>query len=121
MPPDVLHLILCDEIQTDPANYHRCNVLGLVTSIRSTTAPSFPVVHPQLRALVVWTGGQGTGELALRIIQDTSAGVVFHGQPRQVRFVGDPATVGGVVFRHPELYVPRRRAILGGGFCSPAR
>jgi uncharacterized protein DUF6941 len=99
MGPDVLHLILCDEVQTDPNNYHRCNVLGLITSIRSAVVPPFPVVQRQLLALVVWTGGQGTGELALRIIEDRSAGTVFRTRPRQVRFVGEAATVGGVVFR----------------------
>jgi hypothetical protein len=94
---DVLHLILCDRVETDPNNYHRCNIFGLITSIRS--AAPFPVVHPQLLALIVWTGGQGTGELMLRIIEDRSANTVFRTRPRQVRFVGAPASVGGVVIR----------------------
>jgi hypothetical protein len=98
MEPDVLHLILCDGVRTDPHNYHRLNVLGLVTSIRSTAMPPFPVVHPLLVALVVWVGGQGTGDLALRIVEDSSGRIVFRTRPRQARFVGDPSAVGGVVF-----------------------
>ena len=98
MEPDVLYLILCDEVQTDPISYHRCNIFGLITSIRST-APLFPVLHPRLLALLVWTGGQGTGELTLRIVEDRSASTVFRTRPRQVRFVGNAAAVGGVVFR----------------------
>lgn len=99
MGPDVLHLILCDEVQIDPNDYHRCNVLGLITSIRSADTPSFPVVRPQWFALVVWIGGHGSGELVLRIVEDRSTSTVFRTRPRQVRFVGDAAAVGGVVFR----------------------
>ena len=99
MEPDVLYLILCTEVQTDPNNFHRYNVLGLITSIRSLTVPPFPVVQPQLLALVVWTGGQGQGELTLRIIEDHTGLTIFRTRPRQVRFVGDATAVGGVVFR----------------------
>jgi hypothetical protein len=96
---EVLHLILCDRVETDPNNYHRCNIFGLITSIRSTVAPPFPVVHSRLLALVVWTGGQGAGELMLRIIEHSSANTVFRTRPRQVQFVGDAGAVGGVVFQ----------------------
>ena len=99
MTPDVLYLILCNDIQTDSKNYHRCNVLGLITSIRSAAAPPFPVEHPRMIALVVWTGGEGTGELALRIIEDRSGDTVYRTHPRQVQFVGNAAAIGGVVFR----------------------
>jgi hypothetical protein len=98
MEPDVLHLILCDRVQSDPNNYHRCNIFGLITSIRSSADPPFPVVHAQLLALMVWTGGQDTGDLMLRIIEDRSKRTVFRTRSRQVRFVGDAAAIGGVVF-----------------------
>ncbi len=96
---DVLHFILCERVETDPNNYHRCNIFGLITSIRSTPAPPFPVVQAQMLALVVWTGGQGTGELELRIIADHPATPIFRTRPRQIRFVGEAAAVGGVLFR----------------------
>jgi hypothetical protein len=99
MGVDVLHLIICDRVETDPDDYHRCNIFGLITSIRSAAAPPFPVLHPQLCALLVWTGGEGTGELTLRIVEDRTAKTVFRTRPRQVRFVGDAASIGGVVFR----------------------
>jgi hypothetical protein len=97
--PEVLHLILCGRVETDPTNYHRHNILGLVTSIRSNATPRFPVVHSQLTAVAVWTGGHGTGDLALRIVGDRAAGAVFQTRPRPIRFAGDPAAAGGVVFR----------------------
>ena len=98
MALEVLHLILCDRVETDPDNYNRCNIFGLITSIRSAAVPPFPVVHPELVAFVVWTGGQGTGELMLRIIEDGSPNVFFRTRPRPIRFVGDLTSVGGVLF-----------------------
>lgn len=86
MEPDVLHLILCDEIQVDPNNSQRCNALGLITSIRSADA-SFPVVHPRLFALIVWIGGDGSGELVLRIVEGRSTSTIFRTRTRLVRFV----------------------------------
>jgi Family of unknown function (DUF6941) len=94
---EVLHMILCDRVETDPDNYHRCNVFGLITSIQS--AAQFPVVHPQFVAFVVWTGGQGAGELMLRIIEDVSTKAIFRTRPRPIRFVGDPTAVGGFFYR----------------------
>src|SRR5438132_4635895 len=106
MTPDVLYLILCNDIQTDSKNYHRCNVLGLITSIRSAAAPPFPVEHPRMIALVVWTGGEGTGELALRIIEDRSGDTVYRTHPRQVQFVATPQL--SVVWCFASTIVPSR-------------
>ena len=97
MAPDVLHLILCDRVEMDPENYHRYNIFGLVTSIR-TRMPQFPVTHPRLVALLVWTGGPASGELALRIVQDQSLTTVFRTPTHQVRLVGDPSAIGGGLF-----------------------
>ncbi len=99
MQPTVLHLIPCDDVQIDPINYHRCNVFGLITSIRSAASPPYPVLHRQFLVLVVWTGGLGSGQLTLRVVQDRSGNSIFNTRPRQVRFVGDPTAIGGVAFR----------------------
>ncbi len=115
MTLDVLHLILCNDVRTDPNNYHRCNISGLITSIRSSAG--FPVVHPQFLALIVWTGGQGTGDLTLRVVEERSAKTVFRTQPRQVRFVGDAAAVGGIVFRIQNCAFPAPGLYWS---CSPA-
>lgn len=98
MTPDVVYLVLCERAQIDPNNLHRINLFGLLTSIRSTASPSFPVKRTQIAAVTVWTGGQGSGELICRVIQDTSGRPIFHTRPRPVRFVGDPTAVGAVIF-----------------------
>ena len=99
MEPEVRHLILCDDVAVDPDNYQRLNVFGLITRIHSTVQPPFPVVRPLLCALVLLTGGKGGGELSLRILHDPTGAVIFRSAPRQVRFVGNPAAVLGLLFR----------------------
>ena len=98
MTPNVLYLILCNDVQSDPTDYSRLNIFGLITSIRSASLPPFPVVRPSLRALVILTSGQGMGELTLRVVEDQTGNVIFRTRPRQVRFVGDPKAVLGMLF-----------------------
>jgi hypothetical protein len=99
MEPEVRYLLLCDDVRTDPDNYHRLNIFGLITSIRSTADPPFPVVRPLLCAVVLLAGADRSGELRLRIVQSSSGRVIFRSPPRQVRLVGDPQAVRGAVFR----------------------
>ncbi len=106
MEPEVRHFLLCDDVRTDPNNYHRLDVIGLITSIRSHAEPPFPLVRPLLCALVLLTGGTGTGDLLLRVFHDPSKRVVFRSRPRQVRFAGDPEAVLGIVFRVRDCSFP---------------
>jgi hypothetical protein len=48
MHPDVLHLVLCDNVRSDPGDYYRLDILGLITSIRPVTPATFPVVQSRL-------------------------------------------------------------------------
>lgn len=96
MAPEVLYLILCGEVQTDPRNYHRLTLVSLLTTIRSA---SFPVVEPDFSALLLLTGCQGSGEVILHIVQDHTRVSVFRTRPRLLRFVGDPAAVLGIRFQ----------------------
>jgi hypothetical protein len=99
MEPEIRYLLLCDDVRADSKNYHRIDVLGLITSIRSTATPPFPVARPVLCTLVMLTGGPGTGVLTLRIVHEATGRIIFRSSPRQVRFVGDPAAIRGAVFR----------------------
>jgi hypothetical protein len=82
------------------------DVLGLITTIRSTADPPFPVVRPLLCALVILTGDQGNGEPHLRIFHDPTGRVIFRSSLRQVRFVGTPEAVLGIVFRNRNCSFP---------------
>jgi hypothetical protein len=84
MEPAVLHLIPCNDIETDSSNHQRFNIVGLITSIRSSQSPPFPVSHSNLIVLVVWTGGQGEGELEMRITDAGSQNAIFRTRSRRV-------------------------------------
>jgi len=98
MPLEALQLIPCDDVAPDPSNYHRLTVVGLLTVIRARAAPPFPVVRPVFCVLLLLTGGQGAGDLELRITQDPTGNQIFRTRRRQLRFVGDPAAILPVKF-----------------------
>jgi hypothetical protein len=106
MEPEVRYLILCDDVRADPNNFLRLNVFGLITHIRSTATPAFPVTRPQFCVLVMLTGCQGTGKLGLRILRAETGKIVFRNQPRRVRFVGSPQDAVGFAFRIQDCSFP---------------
>jgi hypothetical protein len=101
MEPEVRHLIVCDQVRIDPQNYHRIDILGLITRLRSTKKPPFPMVRPQLSVFVVLRAGEAagqTGDLSVRIVQDSTDRLIFHTRPRRIRFVQNPEDTSGVEF-----------------------
>ena len=106
MGPEVQYLILCDDVQADPNQLLRVNVLGLMSRMRSTAAPPFPFQRPTFCVLVILTGCQGTGELSVRIIHRETGQVIFGNVPRPVRFAGSPEDTVGFVFRVRDCSFP---------------
>jgi len=98
MEPRILYLILCNDVRPDPKDLHRLNIFGLLLSIRSRATPPFPAVRSLFSVLVILTGGQGSGELRVRVVQDQTGRTIFSTRPRLVRFLGDPAEVLGMRF-----------------------
>jgi len=94
----VLYLIVCDDVRADPNNLLRLDVLGLMTHIRSTRKPPFPVARPRFCVLVLLTDCQGPAELALRIVQSDTGRIIFLNQPRRIRFVSAPREAVGIKF-----------------------
>ena len=62
--PDVLSLIVCDQIITDRLTGKQ-SLIGMFSVIHSTR---FPVVHPQLSVFASLSGGHGKVELTIRIV-----------------------------------------------------
>jgi hypothetical protein len=92
-------MLVCDDVQTDPANPHKVNVFGLIGTIRSVADPPFPLCHPQLCVYLVLTGGRGTGETTVAVVQADSDRLVFASLPHTLSFGTDPLAVRGLVFR----------------------
>ncbi len=63
-PPEVLSLIVCDQIITDRLTGKQ-SLIGMFSVIH---APKFPVHHPQLSVFTALTGGHGRVELMIRIV-----------------------------------------------------
>jgi hypothetical protein len=106
MRPLVQYLITCDDVQTDPNNPLRVNVLGLITTIRSTANPPFPVSRPVFCVLLIMTRCQGTRDLSIRIVQNATGDIIFENRPRTVRFAGNPQEAVGVTFRIRDCTFP---------------
>ena len=106
MEPEVRYLIVCDDVDTDPENFLRVDVRGLITHIRSRARPPFPVVRPHFCVLILLTGCQGVGELSLRIVEGGTGRVIFRNQPRRVRFAGATEDVAGFVFHIKDCSFP---------------
>jgi hypothetical protein len=94
----VRYLILCDDVLADPNNMLRLNVLGLMTHIRSTRIPPFPVVRPRFCVLVLLAECEASAELSLRIVQSETGRIVFRNQPRRMQFVNAPREAVGIKF-----------------------
>lgn len=62
--PDVLALLVCDQIITDRLSGKQ-SLIGMFSTIHSA---SFPVVHPQLCVYVALTDGRGKTPLTIRIV-----------------------------------------------------
>ncbi len=62
--PNVLSLIVCDQIITDRMTGKQ-SLIGMFSRVH---APRFPTAHPQLSVFVTLTDGHGKSELTIRIV-----------------------------------------------------
>ncbi len=68
-PPDVLAMIVCDQIITDRMTGKQ-SLIGMFAKVH---AVGFPVSHPQLSVFVALTDGYGEVELLIRIVDANDA------------------------------------------------
>ncbi|MCP4245436.1 MAG: hypothetical protein GY778_00150 [bacterium] len=86
--PDVIALIVCDQIITDRLSGKQ-SLIGMFSTIHSVR---FPVVHPQLSVYVALTDGRGKTPLTIRVVDVDDArpplvqgqGVVEFKDPRAI-------------------------------------
>ncbi len=114
--PVVRYLIICEDVQADPANPHRITIVGLLTAIRSVEYPPFPLRYREMCVFVQLTESRGPANLYVEIIHADSGQRVVRTKTRRVAFPRDPLEVHAVVFRitdltfsEPGLYLTRFR------------
>ena len=97
--PFVRHMLLCDDVRTNPADPRKVIVYGLVNEIRSTaTEPSWPVRH-SFSVYLALTEGRGAGEGRIVVTAADSGRPTYTGHPHRIEFEADPLKVKGVIFR----------------------
>lgn len=99
MEPEVVYLIVCDDVQLDPLNLQRINVRGVMARLWSAVNPPFPVRRPEFCVLVMFMGGQGPIVVTIRIKCDATGQTVFRTTPRRCNFTGLADEVTGATFR----------------------
>lgn len=68
-PPDVLSLIVCDQIITDRLTGKQ-SLIGMFSRVH---ARAFPTAHPQLCVFATLTEGRGQVELTIRVVDANEA------------------------------------------------
>ena len=94
MVPQVIHLIMCDRAYVDPRNLHRLNLSGV--QVRLWTRRPLPV-RLDFSAVVMAGGFTGTGQMSIRVVNESTNRRTAETPTRMVRFPLDPEEV--VVFR----------------------
>jgi len=107
LAPMVRHMLLCEDVRTDPANPKKVNVFGLVSTIQAVPDAAFPVCHPELCVYLQVTGGRGTGEGKIVAVQADTEQVVFTSSPHPIALGADPLAVLGLVFRIQDCIFPQ--------------
>jgi hypothetical protein len=97
--PFVRHMLLCDDVQTDPNNPRKVNVFGLVNTLGAAEGSDFPLCHPELCIYLLMTGGRGTGEGRIVAVAADTNEVAFASPAHPITFPPDPLALLGCIFR----------------------
>jgi hypothetical protein len=105
--PIVRYMILCEDWAYPPDGSGRPNIFGLLTTIRSSGQPPYPLNYPQLSVYVALTEARGKGEVHINCIHEETGTVVIESPPRPVVFGNDPLAVVGAAFRFKNCLFPQ--------------
>lgn len=111
--PEVLALILCDQIITDRLTGKQ-SLIGMFSTVHSR---GFPVSHPQLCVYVALTSGHGKSNIVIRIVDaNESRPPVVEGRGA-VEFK-DPRTIANLALQFHGLVFPEPGAYRVQLFCE---
>ena len=104
MDPQIIHLILCDNVRIDRSNYHRLDVRGLQVRLRARQTPP---VKQEFCILLVLAGFRGSGLIWFRVVDQATDARVAESVRWPVTYPRDPEQVLSLVFRLRECSLPR--------------
>ncbi len=99
--PEVLSLIICDQIITDRVTGKQ-SLIGMFSRVH---ARGFPATHAQLCVFVTLTGGHGETELLIRLVDSAESRAPIVVGKGAVRFQ-DPRAVANLVLQFNGLTFP---------------
>ncbi len=104
--PIVQNLIVCEDIEVDPANPKRDKLVNVLRSIRSDDKPPYPHRHAKVCVLVLLTACRGQGEVRLEVREDETEDVIARTKTQTVSFPNSPLTVYRLRFRLRDCNFP---------------
>ena len=105
--PTVRYMLLCEDVLLLPDNLNRIHVIGLISNIRSTDEPPYPLLFEELCVYVALTEGRGSGVGRVVVIFEDTETPIFRTRDREVAFGDDPLAVHGVLFRIGDCHFPQ--------------
>ena len=100
--PDVLSLIVCDQIITDRLTGKQ-SLIGMFSKIHTR---GFPATHPQLSVFVALTDGHGQTEFTIRIVDANDARPPIVEGRGKVKFE-DPRAIANLALQFHGLTFPQ--------------
>jgi hypothetical protein len=104
--PHVRHMLLCDDARRHPGNPNKVEFHGLVSTIRLARGHEFPCQH-SLCVHVLMTGGRGTGEGRIVIVDADSAMETYTGHPFRIHSDPNPLRPQGLIVRLASCSFPK--------------
>ncbi|HVK18437.1 MAG TPA: hypothetical protein VM533_15995 [Fimbriiglobus sp.] len=105
--PFVRHMLLLDDIKTDPNNPKKLILRGLVQTIRLTEPVQLPAVIEELCVLFSLSGGRGVGTVQIRAMDDETGQFAFGSAAHQIVYPPNPLEVVTRSFRLQRCVIRR--------------
>ncbi|HBI42689.1 MAG TPA: hypothetical protein DDY78_07505 [Planctomycetales bacterium] len=97
--PFVRHMLLCDDVRTNPVDPRKVVVYGLISEIRRVgDSPVWPLRH-SFSGYVALTEGRGAGDGRIMVTLADTGRPTYIGRPHRIEFETDPLKTQGVIFR----------------------
>lgn len=100
--PFVRHMLLCEDVQKNPKNPNKVDVLGLLSTLTASGSPSFPMCLPVLCIYLEVAAGRGAGQGHIVCRHADSGDIIFSSPIHSLTFPPDPLAIQGVLIRLAE-------------------